>query len=87
MSNAINDTIKQILLGIDIDTADAIASQAAQSARILREQGWQGGGASYDVGVYAGDMNALETLLGRETTRDERFALEKCIRAHLDATA
>lgn len=77
----------------DIDVADAIAFQSAESARILREHGWHGGGESYDLGAYAGDLAALEELLDRDarfaprSTSEERKALEACIRAHLDASA
>ena len=91
---AILPAVSRILSAIaDIDVADAIAYTAAESARILREQGWQGDGESYDLGAYPGDLAALEELLDRDarfelrSTSEERTALEACIRAHLDATA
>ncbi len=83
----IDDTIRSILAGFDIDTADTISGCAAHSAKELRAQGWQGGGAEYDLGAYLGDMAALQRLLDRMASQDECNALEACIRAHLDATA
>ncbi len=67
-----------------MDIATHIRTQATESANLLRFQGWEGGGHSYDVGAYPGDVEALAERLGRETTRDERVSLEYQIRRLLD---
>ncbi len=61
-----------------------ILDQAKASAETLIEQGWEGGGASYDIGTYHGDAEALAERAGREPTRDERVSLEHQIRRILD---
>ena len=58
---------------------------AAQCAREHRAQGWQGGGGEYDIGVYYGDAEVLNELLGRPLTRADRVDFERMIRACLNA--
>ena len=67
----------------EIAAAD-ITDQAAESAELLLSQGWTGGGASYDIGVYHGDRDALEARLGYEPTKEQLRDLETQIRAKLD---
>lgn len=66
-------------------TSETIIKQATESAQALISQGWEGGGAKYDIGTYFGDAEALAEKLGREPTRDERVSLEYQIRVQLDA--
>lgn len=68
-------------------TADVLSAQGAASARTLREQGWQGDGESYDIGVYTGDREAAESTLGRTLTRHEAVMLEASIQTNLSAGA
>lgn len=63
-----------------------ILTQAKESAAALIEQGWEGGGASYDIGTYHGDVEALAERLGYEPTRDQRASLEFQIREILNVT-
>lgn len=63
-----------------IDITDAIVNSAEHSAKGLRAQGWQGGGAAYD-------LEACEALLGQRLTRAERAMLEASIRTRLDEGA
>lgn len=81
------NAIRALLTSFPIDVADAIAAQAADSARMLRRQGWERG-TTYDIGAFHGDAEQLAALLGaRETATPEQVkALEACIRIHLDAT-
>lgn len=65
--------------------ADVLATQAAESARLLLAQGWDPAGDVYDIGAMPGDAEAAGDLLGRKLTREEERALELCIRAHLEA--
>lgn len=76
--------IRTALLAFDVDTADAISSQALASAEGALAQGWDPAGDAYTLDAMPGDAEALGALLGRELTRDERRALEVCIRHHLD---
>lgn len=64
-----------------------IADQATESAKLHREQGWVGGGADYDIGVYYGDREALAERLGYEPAKEQVLELERQIRAKLDETA
>lgn len=68
-----------------MNISEQIQVQADESTKALREQGWEGGGHSYDIGTYHGDADALAERLGRPTTRDERVSLEHQIRTRLDA--
>lgn len=61
-----------------------IATVAATCARTLIAQGWTSPGADYDVGVYPGDLDALESALDRKATREERHAFNDAIRVELD---
>ena len=70
----------------EIAAAD-ITDQATESAEALLANGWQGGGASYDLGVYHGDRDALAERLGYEPTREQLRDLETQIRAKLDEAA
>lgn len=76
----------KILLGVDDELASQIGDTAAECARELRGQGWEGEGSEYDLGNYPGDNEALEDVLGRKTNLDERILLERCIRAELGAS-
>lgn len=68
---------------ITVDITTAIETQAAASAATLREQGWTGDGAAYDIGVYTGDLEALEATIGRPAVRSEVLTLEAAIRRAL----
>lgn len=78
---------RSALAHIQIDVADVIVNQAERSAKGLLSQGFGGHGcaADYDIGVYHGDREAAEELLGRALTADETKALETCVRAYLTA--
>lgn len=72
------------------DIANRIAEVAVKCAKGHRAQGWEGGGADYDLGAYLWDLEALtEALspLGRKPYSDDLLALEVGIRAALGATA
>lgn len=69
------------------DIGDAIRGAAIYCAELLRQQGWRGDSAGYDLGVYPGDVADLTRLLDREPTAEERKDLEQAIRAELDRTA
>lgn len=64
-------------------TFEQIDEQAKASARDLLAQGWEPSEATYDLGMYHGDLEALEERLGRKATRDERIELESSIRMYL----
>lgn len=66
-----------------VPRAIAAARQAKESAAALIEQGWEGGGASYDLGTYHGDRGALAERLGYEPTHEQCLDLERQIRAAL----
>ena len=74
----------KILEGVHIETADVLADCAMRAATTLRGQGWQGGGASYDIGVYTGDREDAEKLIGRKLSGCQVRLLERCVRAELD---
>ncbi len=78
------DAIRQILSAIAPDCADVLVTIADESAIAARSEGWRGPGAAYDIGVYYGDREAAEELLGRKLDAAETEALETCIRWHLD---
>lgn len=65
--------------------AEIILAQATESAAALIEQGWTGGGASYDLGTYHGDAEALAERLGRPLDSSDKASLEYQIRRQLDA--
>lgn len=64
-------------------TFNHVDEQAKASARELLSQGWDTSESTYDLGVYHGDLEALEERLGRKATRDERIELESSIRMYL----
>lgn len=68
-------------------SATAIATVSLDSARALLLEGWEGDGSSYHLGSYGGDAEALGAALGRPATYEERCALERAVREHLDAYA
>jgi hypothetical protein len=63
---------------------DAPATTAATCAKTLLEQGWDGT-ATYNLGAFHGDTEALRDALGREPTQEERVAFEAAVRAALVA--
>ncbi len=79
--------IAAILVGIDIDAADVIAHVSEYAAAELRKQGFRGHGceADYDIGVYYGDREIAESLLGRPLAKEETTALEACVLHYLRA--
>lgn len=68
---------------IDFRIAATVASLAPKLAHGLVDQGWEGDGSTYDIGVYSGDSQAFDDAIGRPSTREERIALERAIRAEL----
>lgn len=84
-SKRASEETARILRGLDIELADTISGSAMHCAAELRRQGWEGDGAAYDIGVYTGDVDDLEKLLGREASQEERVLLERCIKAELGA--
>ncbi len=64
--------------------ADIIGEIADRCVALLIDQGWEGSGAEYDIGTYAGDAEALEERIGRPSERHERVSLEYQIRYRLD---
>lgn len=79
--NAITkDRMARDLSSFHIDIQDAISFQAAESARLCLENGWDPNGAAYDLTSMPGDLQALEELLGRKATREETRGLELSIR-------
>lgn len=75
------------ILDVDaIETADVLSGCAMHSATTLRAQGWKGSGAEYSIGVYTGDLEDAQRLLGRKLTPNQVVLLERCIRAELDAS-
>lgn len=81
------DALDLTAIAAELATDTTIAATARACAATLREQGWQGGGITYDLGAYPGDAEALADALGREPTREERRALESAIRIELDERA
>ena len=67
------------------DTSAAVNEVAAQCAQTLIEQGWDGEPESYDLGNFLGDIEALQTKLGKTPSRGQRLALEAAIREGLQA--
>ena len=66
---------------------NTINELAKSCAKNLIEQGWSGGGSSYDISVYHGDREALADELGRKPTRAEVNDFEQATKEHLDAAA
>jgi hypothetical protein len=60
---------------------------AETCAKNLIEQGWVGGGGTYDIGVYHGDHEALADELGRKPTQLEVNDFEREIKRCLDVAA
>jgi hypothetical protein len=69
---------------IDFHIAATVASLAPELAKGLVEQGWEGDGSAYDIGVYTGDRDAFADALGRSPTNEEQRALEAAVRVELD---
>lgn len=64
-----------------------IDSHARMCAKDAIANGWTGGGADYNIGIYTGDRESLEDELGRALERSEVLDLERAIRSELDRLA
>ena len=62
-----------------------IDREAMASAHSLLAHGWEPSGEAYDLGMYIGDLQQLEDVLGRTATRDERIELERMIRDYIQS--
>lgn len=77
--------IARSLDDFNIDVADAISSQAAESTRLALANGWDPASDTYDIQAMPGDLQALEALLERRALEPEARALEVCVRHHMAA--
>lgn len=64
-------------------TPEQIDALARTCAAELRGQGWTGPAADYDLGVYHGDAEALDALMGRAASVEERVSFERAVREAL----
>lgn len=67
------------------EASQDIRTQADESVRELRAQGWQGGGEDYNLEAFPGDVEALEARMLRPATQEERNAFEEHVSALLDS--
>jgi hypothetical protein len=66
---------------------EASVTQARESTKALREQGWQGDGSTYNLGAYPGDLEAFEARIGGKADREDVARFERHVREMLSTPA